>query len=726
MNTPTDDSPVLKKWLSDVRSVNPRVDPDYLSHAYRFSEQAHREQHRRSGEQYLFHPMAVALELARLNLDTTTVAAGLLHDVLEDTQVTKEQLTEEFGADVAFLVEGVTKISGLEFRSQEEAQAENFSKMLISMAEDLRVILIKLADRLHNMRTLGGLERRKARRIAQETLDIHAPLAHRFGINRIKTELEDLAFSVLEQEAFKELVHDLEVDKRRRMIALELVRRPIQEEIDRDGIKAEITWRHKSYYSIFQKMQRKPVTLGEIYDIVALRIIAEQTLDCYHILGIVHHLFVPISHRFKDFIANPKSNGYQSIHTTVIGPRGEPVEIQIRTRDMHRVAEEGIAAHWKYKEGRVEGVPDPWDSHLRWIREVIERQTDAADPREFLEHLKLELFENEVYVFTPKGDVVRLPAEATSVDFAFAVHTDVGLHCQGAKVDGRIVPLDHRLRSGDHVEILTSSHQHPNQSWLRMVKTSKARTNIKRFLREQQAEQSIRLGQQFLEREFKRLKERPPAKEALTDLAQSVGFSSQADLYEALGRGVFRVEKLIEKLHPEAVIETPESGEEFLQKLVERARSTVRGVSVQGEGNLMIHFARCCQPIPGDRIVGYITRGRGLTVHRADCPNLIRILEDPGRLIDVAWDSEKDQSFLAGFSVRARDRVSLLNEVSRAIASENTNIRSVSMETEAGEATGRFVIEVRNLQQLQRILKRVRRIKGVEQTERLTGIPEEP
>jgi len=652
------------------------------------------------------------------------VAAGLLHDVLEDTRVTPEQLTEEFGADVAFLVGGVTKISGLEFRSQEEAQAENFRKMLLSMAQDLRIILIKLADRLHNMRTLGGLERRKAQRIAQETLDIYAPLAHRFGINRIKTELEDLALSVLEPQVFKELVHDLEADKRRRMVALELVRRPIQEELDRDGIAAEITWRHKSYHSIYQKMQRKPVTLGEIYDIVALRIITERTLDCYHILGIVHHLFVPISHRFKDFIANPKSNGYQSIHTTVIGPQGESVEIQIRTRDMHRVSEEGIAAHWKYKEGRPEGLPDPWDPHLRWIREVIERQTDASDPREFLEHLKLELFENEVYIFTPKGDVVRLPADSTPIDFAFAVHTDVGLHCQGAKVDGRIVPLDHRLRSGDNVEILTSSHQHPTQSWLRMVKTSKARTNIKRFLREQQAEQSIRLGQELLERDFKRRKERLPAKETLLDLAQSVGFATLADLYEALGRGVFRVDKLIEKLHPESVAAT-ETEEGFVQQLVERARSTVRGVSVQGAENLMVHFARCCQPIPGDRIVGYITRGRGLTVHRADCPNLTRILEDPGRLIDVAWDSEKGQAFLAGFSVRARDRVSLLNEVSRAIASENTNIKSVSLESEAGEATGRFVIEVRNLQQLQRVLKRVRRVKGVEQTERLAGLSEE-
>jgi guanosine-3',5'-bis(diphosphate) 3'-pyrophosphohydrolase len=716
-------SPVLRKWLSDVLEVNPRVDPDYLSHAYRFSEQAHREQHRQSGEQYLFHPMAVALELARLNLDTVTVAAGLLHDVLEDTRVTKDQLTEEFGPDVAFLVEGVTKISGLEFRSQEEAQAENFRKMLLSMAQDLRVILIKLADRLHNMRTLGGLDRRKVERIARETLDVYAPLAHRFGINRFKTELEDLALALLEPEDFKNLAEDMETDKRRRMIALEEVRRPIQEEIDRAGIAAEITWRHKSYFSIYNKMHRKTMGLEEIYDIVALRIVAERTLDCYHMLGIVHHLFVPISHRFKDFIANPKSNGYQSIHTTVVGPHGEPVEIQIRTQEMHRIAEEGIAAHWKYKEGKAEeeGRSDPWDPHVRWIRGVIERQTDASDPQEFLEHLKLELFESEVYVFTPRGDVVQLPADSTPLDFAFAVHTDVGLHCQGAKVDGRIVPLDHRLRSGDHVEILTSSHQRPNQSWLRMVKSSKARTNIKRYLREQQAEQSIRLGQEMLERELKRARIKPPAKDELTDLAQSVDFATLADLFEALGRGTLRMERLLKKLRPEETPAPDETSEGFLQRLVDRARSTVRGVSVQGEGNLMIHFARCCQPIPGDRIVGYVTRGRGLTVHRADCPNLVRILEDPGRVIDVAWDTDKDQNFLAGISVRARDRINLLNEVSRAISSESTNIKSVNMTTGGGEAVGHFVVEVRNLQQLQRVMKRVRRIKGVEQTERLTG-----
>ncbi len=719
------ESPVLKKWLKEVEGVDRRVDVDYLSHAYRFSEQAHREQQRKSGEVYLTHPMAVALELARLHLDTPTVAAGLLHDVLEDTRVTKQQLTEEFGPDVAFLVEGVTKISGLEFRSKEEAQAENFRKMLLSMAQDLRVILIKLADRLHNMRTLEHLDRKKADRIANETLGIYAPLAHRFGIYRIKTELEDLALSILHSKEYESLVEELEADKRLRIKAMNEVRRPIRAELKKAGIKAEITHRLKSYYSIWNKMQKQGVDVNGIYDIMALRIIASDRRACYHALGVVHSLYVPISHRFKDFIANPKSNGYQSIHTTVVGPAGEPVEIQIRTREMHRIAEEGIAAHWKYKEGRTVAKPDAWDQHLQWVRDVIERQTEAPDAEEFMEHLRLELFESEVYVFTPRGDVIRLPGESTPLDFAFAVHTDVGLHCQGAKVDGRIVPLDTRLKSGNTVQILTAPHQHPSQGWLRLVKTSKARSAIKRYLREQQAEQSIKLGRELLERDLKKVRQKVPSKEELTDLAQSFGFEDTDGLLEALGRGTRSTSQIIEKVLPEEEqAEEAESEEGFLQRLVDRARSTVQGVSVQGEGNMMIHFAQCCQPIPGDEIIGYITRGRGVSVHRKDCLNMVQMLNDPERLVEVAWDSQKDQAFMVGVSVAARDRVNLLGDISRAISSQGTNIKSVSMNTETEDAHGRFILEVRNLQHLQKILKRIRKVKGVERVERLSGGPE--
>jgi GTP pyrophosphokinase len=715
-------SPELKAWLEDIRKANRRVDLDYLSHAYRFTEQAHREQHRRSGEQYLTHPMAVALELAVLHLDTSTVAAGLLHDVLEDSTVTKEQLTEEFGDDVAFLVEGVTKISGLEFRSKEDVQAENFRKMLLSMAQDLRVILIKLADRLHNMRTLEHLDRRKANRIAQETLDIYAPLAHRFGIHRIKTELEDLALEVQYPKELESLKADLQETEQNRKKALDEVRLPIQRALKKGGIKADITWRHKSYFSIHKKMERQQVGLEDIYDLVALRIITREKSDCYHALGVVHDLFVPISHRFKDFIANPKNNLYQSIHTTVVGPEGESVEIQIRTREMHRTAEEGIAAHWKYKSGKAGTGHDPWDDHVRWVREMIELQMEMPDAREFMENLKLELFENEVYVFTPQGDVIRLPVEATPLDFAFGVHSDVGLHCQGAKIDGRIAPLHTKLKSGNTVEILTSAHQHPNQSWLRMVKTSKARSNIKRYLKEQQAEQSIKLGQELLEREVKRARLKMAPRDALTDLAQSFGFEKVEGLYEALGTGSLAVKQVISKLQPPEEEERVSPGQEtFVQRLVDRARSTVKGVSVQGEGNMMINFAQCCQPIPGDRIVGYVTRGRGVSIHTADCLNLANLLEDPSRLIEVAWDTGKDQSFLVGISVIARDRVNLLGEISRAIASLAVNIRSANIETGSGEAVGRFILEVRNLQHLQRVLKRVKKVKGVDRVERIKG-----
>jgi len=713
-------SPLLNQWLEDVRKANRRVDLDYISHAYRFSEQAHRQQQRRSGEVFLTHPMAVALELASLHLDTTTVAAGLLHDILEDTPVTKEQLTEEFGPQVTFLVEGVTKIGGFRFRSREEVQAENFRKMLLSMAQDLRIILIKLADRLHNMRTVEHLDRRHARRIAHETIDIYVPLAHRFGINRIKTELENLTLSVLHPEEFKLLEETLDVDKRKRMKALGGVRKPIQRALKEAGIRAEIAWRLKSYYSIYSKMQYRGVKLEDIYDIMALRIITSDKAHCYHVMGIVHSLLVPISARFKDFIAHPKSNMYQSIHTTIIGPNGEPVEIQIRTREMHRVAEEGIAAHWKYKSGKADSKPSPWDEQVKWVREVIELQTGEADAQEFMEHLKLELFENEVYAFTPAGDVIRLPADATPLDFAFAVHTDVGIHCQGAKVNGRIVPLSERLKSGNTVEILTSPHQHPNQSWLRLVKTAKARSKINRYLREQQSEQSARLGHELLAREMKKARLKQPAKEQFTDLAQSFGFETIEGLYESLGRGTHSATHVIEKLLPPKT-EEEATQEGFIQRLVERARSTVRGVSVQGEGNMMINFAHCCQPIPGDQILGYVTRGRGVTVHRSDCPNVLRILEEEDRMIDVAWDTEKDQAFMVGITMTAKDRMSLLGDVGRAISSLGANIRNANISSEAGEAVGRFVLEVRNLQHLQRVLKNVKKVKGVERVERLTG-----
>jgi len=714
-------SPLLNDWLEEVRKANRRVDLDYLSHAYRFSEQAHREQQRRSGEVYLTHPMAVALELASLHLDTTTVAAGLLHDIIEDTQVTKEQLTEEFGAQVAFLVEGVTKIGGLEFQSREEAQAENFRKMLLSMAQDLRVILIKLADRLHNMRTVHHLNRKHASQISQETLDIYIPLAHRFGINRIKTELEDLVLSVLHPDEFKLLEETLESDKRKRMKALGGVRKPIQRELKEAGIRAEIAWRLKSYYSIYSKMQKRGVGLEDIYDIMALRIITSDKSHCYHAMGIVHSLFVPISTRFKDFIANPKTNMYQSIHTTVIGPNGEPVEIQIRTRGMHRFAEEGIAAHWKYKQGGADGKQSPWDEQVRWVREVIDLQTGDSDAQEFMEHLKLELFENEVYVFTPDGDVIRLPADASPLDFAFAVHSDVGMHCQGAKVNGRIVPLSEKLKSGNTVEILTNPNQHPNQSWLRLVKTGKARSRINRYLREQLSEQSARLGQELLTREMKKARLKQPSKEQLTDIAQSFGFESLNELYAALGSGTHRAARVIEKLLPPKAEEEGVPQEGFIQRLVEKARSTVKGVSVQGEGSMMINFARCCQPIPGDRIVGYVTRGRGVIVHRSDCPNVLRILEEEDRMIEVAWDTEKDQSFIVGITMTAQDRISLLGDVGRAISGLGASIRNANISSEAGEAVGRFVLEVRNLQHLQRVLKSLKKVKGVERVERLAG-----
>jgi GTP pyrophosphokinase len=701
--------------LRRLRRYDPHIDVDLLARAFLFAYSAHREQLRMSGAPYFEHPLEVAKILTELRMDHVTVVAGLLHDVVEDTGISLEEVREEFGDEIAQLVDGVTKIGGLRLEKLETRQAENFRKMLLSMVRDIRVILIKFADRLHNMRTLEYLPEKKRKRIAIETRDVYAPLAHRLGIARIKWELEDLALKELDPAAYEEIQRKIAEKRVERERYIRRFARPIQEELRRAGVRAQITGRPKHFYSIYMKMQKRNLPFEEIYDLLAIRIIVDKVEECYYALGIVHSLYTPVHDRFKDYIATPKSNMYQSLHTTVIGPDGKMVEVQIRTHEMHRTAEEGIAAHWRYKEGKTD---EELDKHLVWLRQILEWQQDAHDSGEFLEDLKVELFQDEVFVFTPKGDLLKLPKGATPVDFAFAVHTDIGLHCLAAKVNGRIVPLDYELRSGDRVEIITSHNQKPNPDWLKFVKTSKARSRIKRWLREAQYEQSVQLGQEIVNRFFKRFRI-PKDDQELEEIAQSFGLSDVEQLYAAVGRGDLSVENIARKLSPEKIEKAKEDS--IFQRFLEKARGSAKGVRVDGVRDMLIHFAKCCQPVPGDRIVGFITRGRGIVVHRADCKNLLAMMEDPNRYIEVEWDVSKDHQFLASLRVLGENRKGLLADISQAIASVDTNIVSAEMKAVDSVASGTFIIEVRNLSHLTRVIHKIRKVRGVLNVSRMEG-----
>ncbi len=598
-------------------------------------------------------------------------------------------------------------MGGIRLESVEERQAENFRKMLLSMVRDIRVIMIKFADRLHNMRTLQYLPERKRKRIALETRDVYAPLAHRLGIARVKWELEDLALKELDPEAYEEIQRKIAAKRDERERYIRRFARPIQEELRKAGVKATITGRPKHFFSIYNKMKRRGVPFEEIYDLLAIRIIVEKVEECYYALGIVHSLYTPVHDRFKDYIATPKSNMYQSLHTTVIGPDGNMVEVQIRTEEMHRTAEEGIAAHWRYKEGKTD---EELDEQLVWLRQVLEWQQEVRDSGEFLENLKIELFQDEVFVFTPRGDLLKLPRGATPVDFAFAVHTDIGLHCLAAKVNGRIVPLNYQLNSGDQVEIITSHNQKPNPDWLKFVKTSKARSRIKRWIRESQFEQSVELGQEIVNRFFKRFRI-PKDEKELEEVAQTFGHNSLEQLYAAIGRGDLSVENVVRKLAPEKIEAAKEDS--LFQRFIQKARGTARGIRVNGVDNLLVHFGKCCQPVPGDKIVGFITRGRGIVVHRADCKNVLAMMEDPERYIEVEWDVDKDKQFMVSLQILGENRKGLLADVSQAIAAVDTNIVNAQMKAEDSIASGMFIIEVRNLSHLTRVISKVRRVKGV-------------
>lgn len=695
------------------------ADTALLTQAFNFSFEAHKDQLRKSGAPYFEHCLEVAKILTDLKMDSVTIAGGLLHDVVEDTGYTLEDVTENFGSDVGLLVDGVTKISELRFDSLEDRQAENFRKMIISVVKDIRVILIKFADRLHNMRTIEFLPKKKQERIAKETRDVYAPLAHRLGIAKMKWELEDLVLKTLEPEPYWELMKKISDKREERERYIRRVTNPIRKELRLANINARITGRPKHFYSIFGKMQRRQLPFEEIYDLLAIRIIVEKVEDCYFILGIVHNLYTPVQERFKDYIATPKSNFYQSLHTTVVGPDGLMVEIQIRTEEMHRTAEEGIAAHWRYKEGRHK--EDELDKHLSWLRQMIESQQEAKDASEFMENLRIELFNEEVFVFTPKGDLLKLPLGATPVDFAFAIHTDVGYHCIGAKVNGRMVPIRYQLKSGDSVEIITSPAQKPNPDWIKFVKTSKARSKIKRWMKESFYEQSVQLGEEILNKQLKKVGIKKEDAD-LNEIAQSFNFQNAEQLQASIGRGDTSIQAVINRIWPERGVEIKDRS--ILQRFVKRARGSAKGVRVQGLDNLMINFGGCCQPVPGDGILGFITKGRGIVVHRSDCRNIISLIENSDRKIEVEWDVEKDKHFMVRLELHGGDRKHFLRDVSESISQTDTNIVSIDMKVEDSVVHSNIILEVRNLQHLTRIINKIGQVKGVINVERLNGTGE--
>ncbi len=690
-----------------------RLDHDILVRAYKYSDVAHAGQVRHSGEPYVSHCVEVARILADLQLDTITVACGLLHDIVEDTDITVEDVAREFGPEVAQIVDGLTKIANLPMSSREERQVENYRKLLLSIAKDARVILIKLADRLHNMRTLDWLAPEKRRRIAQETRDLYAPLAHRFGMAKVRWELEDLAFKHLEPEAYKSLAKLVAAKRGEREALIGQMREPLEKRLSEAGIAdVEVTGRPKHLWSIYKKMQQRDRPYEDIYDLLAIRVIVPNVLECYHALGVIHDGWTPVQERIKDYIAQPKSNGYQSLHTTVFGPGRQLFEIQIRTRDMHRTADFGIAAHWLYKENSRSA--DELDKQLAWFRQVLELQLDAETPGEFLEFLKLDLYQDEIFVFTPTGDVIQLPKGATPLDFAFAVHSQVGAHCAGAKVNGRIAPLSRELKNSETVEILTNPNAKPSRDWLAHVRTGKARHKIRQLLRLEQHSSAMRLGRDILDRELRRRRLPKADDQDLYPIARLLKLKDSAHLIASVGAGDVHVLQVLKLLHP--LLETsPDPAEKTgtFERIVDRVRGTGKGIRIQGADGLLVRYAQCCQPVPGDRVVGYVTRGRGVSIHRGDCPNLLLLAHEPERRLDIDWQEMAGERFVVRLALEGNDRRGLYADVAAAVSATGTDIKSLELKTTDGKVSGSAMVEVENLAHLERIIKAARRVKGI-------------
>ncbi|NLA05285.1 MAG: bifunctional (p)ppGpp synthetase/guanosine-3',5'-bis(diphosphate) 3'-pyrophosphohydrolase [Firmicutes bacterium] len=713
--------PVKEKKLEELRKLLGRHYPDdadwaLVEKAYALAFQAHRGQRRESGESFITHPLGVATILAELGLDLTTVIAGLLHDVVEDTAVTLEEIKEAFGEETAALVDGVTKLSRLDFASREEQQAETLRKMFIAMAEDIRVVLIKLADRTHNLRTLRHLDPRKQQEIARETMEIYAPLAHRLGIYKIKWELEDSAFRYTKPGAYYRLVDKLAKKRREREHFINRLIKIILKRLEAVGMSAEIQGRPKHLYSIYHKMKEQDKDLSEIYDLTAIRIIVDSVKDCYGVLGTVHAIWKPIPGRFKDYIAMPKPNMYQSLHTTVVAAENELVEIQIRTWEMHRTAEYGIAAHWRYKEKVTD--EREFDQKLAWLRQLLEWQQDYRDAREFIENLKLDLFTDEVFVFTPRGDVIDLPAGSIPIDFAYKIHTDVGNTCTGSRVNGRLVPLDYVLKTGDMVEIITGKNSSPSRDWVKMVKSAQAKNKIRGWFKRERREENIEKGREMIERENRRLNydlRQLLKNDLVEEVAGKFNLQSANDLYGAVGYGGITVRQFIGRLREEyrrkyGVKEDPLPQARPEQHLPESAP----GVMIEGIDNIMVRFARCCNPVPDDAITGLVTRGRGVSIHRKDCPNLKPYLSESGRLLQVSWEKEADRAYQVTVEVSAHDRANLLADITAAISECKIEIAAVNGRAERDNtAVIHLTLNVRDRQQLERVMNRIKKVKDI-------------
>jgi GTP diphosphokinase / guanosine-3',5'-bis(diphosphate) 3'-diphosphatase len=713
--------------LERLTSYNPNADTDLLRKAYVFSAKVHLGQVRLSGEPYLNHPLEVAGILTQLRLDVASVATGLLHDTVEDTLTSLKEVRENFGEEIAQLVDGVTKISQISLQSSEDGQAENFRKMILAMVKDIRVILVKLADRLHNMRTLKYHSPEKQAEIAQETLDIYAPLANRLGIDWIKSELQDLAFQYLHPDIYEEIRRKIAKKEKERLRYVDEVKRTLMKRLYENHIEGEVTGRLKQIYSIYLKMKGQNIDFDQVYDITAFRVVVHTIKDCYDVLGIIHSILKPIPGKFKDYIGLPKENMYQALHTSVIGPYGERIEIQIRTHEMHEIAEEGIAAHWKYKEGKALGEVD--DKRFTWLRQLLEWQRDLKDDAEFIESVKVDLFPHEVYVFTPKGAVKQFPVGATPVDFAYSVHSDVGNHCSGAKVNGKIVPLRYELRSGDTVEIMTSPNQKPSKDWLKLVKTSRAKTKIRQWFTNEEREKSINLGKEILEKEFRKfsLQQTKLIKSGdLARVASEFSFQGVDDLIAAVGYGKVTANQIIGKILPQERLEQQreEQEEGRLKHLFKKiTRGPKDALLIKGIDNVMVRYAGCCNPLPGDKVVGFITRGRGVTIHAADCQNAMD--DDPNRKVEVEWDSTKEYSYPVRIRIYSDDKKGLLAEISTSISSNGANITNARVDTtEEKKAVSTFEMEIRDLNHLKKVIKALEKIKGVDRVERLRIEPQ--
>lgn len=710
--------------VEKVRAYNTEADVELLRRAYLFSAVEHKGQVRHSGEPYLVHPLEVADLLAEMKLDVVTIAAGLLHDVVEDTLTTIDRIHDRFGPEIAHIVEGVTKLGAIPFSSSEERQAENFRKMLLAMVDDIRVILVKLADRLHNMRTLHHLPEERRVKIAQETLDIYGPIANRLGMSKVKNELEELAFKHLEPESYESLRQRVEARRRATQGMIDELQQTVTAKLHEAQVPViRIDGRIKRLFSIHHKLKRQKIDLEQVYDLVALRIVTASVKDCYAALGIIHHTWSPVPGRIKDFIAMPRPNGYQSLHTSVISDRGFPFEVQIRTEEMHRVAEEGIAAHWKYKEGRVGAARD--EQYFLWLRQLLEWQQEIRDPHEFIQNLKIDLYPEEVYTFTPKGEVKALPRGATVIDFAYMIHTDVGHQCVGARVNGKMVPLRTRLKNGDIVEIVRQSGHRPSRDWLTFAASSRARNKIKHFIHAEEKTRAIELGRKLFDKEARRFDLNPKAileTESAAKVLGEYGLPKPEDVYAAIGYGKVVPRILLGKLVPQEQLKEkpPETG---ITSVVRRVLGPAAGedkIKVRGFDDLLVFRARCCNPIRGEPIVGYITRGKGVSVHAARCTNVLNLMYDPERRIDVEWDKAADQArYTVRLTLQVEDRKGMLAAVSAKVAGVNTNITNVEATTDE-DRRGRIdmTVEIHDMKHLEKVIKSLRGVAGVLEVER--------